>query len=57
VSRRACSRPERSEVSPFVFRIQRHTVICLVGSVDLDRAIAGEESTERLVDESGIRQL
>src|SRR5947199_10546605 len=57
LSRRAGSRPERGEVSPLVVRIERHPVVSRVGSVDLSRAMVGEESTERLVDERGIRKL
>src|SRR5439155_13040836 len=57
LSRRAGSRPARREVSPLVVRLERHAVVSRVGSVDLARAVAGEKSTERLVDERGIRKL
>src|SRR6266545_5060160 len=56
-SRFAGSLPERGEVSPFVVRVERHTVVSSVGSVDLTRAVAGEKSTKRLVNERGIAKL
>src|SRR6266851_1911470 len=56
-SRRAGSPPERGEVSPLVVRVERHAVVSRVGSVDLTPAMSGEESTERLIDERGVRKL
>lgn len=56
-SRLAGSRPERGEVSPLVVRVERQTVVRRVGSVDLTRAMTGKESTERLIDQRGIRKL
>src|SRR5438067_2052961 len=56
-SRCAGSPPEGVEVSPFVACVDRVFVVCRVRSIDLDRAVAGHESSERLVDERGIRQL
>ncbi len=56
-SRRAGSRPERGEISPLVVRVERHTVVSRVGSVDLAPAMSGEESTERLIDERSVRKL
>src|SRR5438128_4181610 len=43
-SRRAGSPPERGEVSPLVVSVEWDAIVCRVGSVDLDRAIAGQES-------------
>src|SRR2546427_11622483 len=56
-SRCAGCPPEGVEVSPLVARADWVFVVCRVRSIDLDRAVAGHESSERLIDESGIRQL
>jgi hypothetical protein len=56
-SRCAGSRPKRGEVAPLVVRVERHTIVSPVGCVDLARAMAGDESTERLIDECGVRKL
>src|SRR5207247_7766028 len=53
----AGGRSERSEISPLVARVEWLPVVRRVGGVDLDRAVAGHEGSERLVDERRIRQL
>src|ERR687896_587756 len=56
-SRRPGGRPERGEVPPLVARVERRAVVCCVGCLDLGRAVARQEGSERLIDERRIRQL
>jgi hypothetical protein len=56
-SRCAGSSPEGVEVSPLVAGLDWVSVVRRVRSIDFDRAVAGQESSERLIDERGIRQL
>src|SRR5947207_8252483 len=56
-SRCAGSPAERVEVTPLVVHVERDAVVCRIRRIDLDRAVAGEERAERLIDERGIRKL
>src|SRR5947207_2156144 len=56
-SRSAGSPAERVEVSPLVVHVERDAVVCRIRRIDLDRAIAGDERAQRLIDQCGIRKL
>src|SRR4029077_14129962 len=45
---------ERVEVAPLVGCVERITLVCSVGGVDLDGALPGQEGPECLIDERGV---
>jgi hypothetical protein len=54
-SRRAGGRSKRRKISPLIELVEWVFVISGIGGIDLDPPMAGQERSESLVNERGVR--